>query len=67
MTGQIPDRIIYKGEYLEMTSELLISNDHPQIKERELDIYVQSSACWRGYIGFWEIKKWATIPEWVCR
>ncbi|MCB2379476.1 hypothetical protein LGH70_17900 [Hymenobacter sp. BT635] len=59
-TGQIPDRMIYKGDTLKIFAnplEQLYSNDslHPAFfgaKEA-----CESTACWRGYQATWEISE----------
>lgn len=53
MTVQTQERLHYKGEELEISGEPLaqyfsLSGDEP-------DFQVTSSACWRGYVGHWEV------------
>ncbi|EGU0150146.1 hypothetical protein JFQ72_004392 [Vibrio parahaemolyticus] len=57
MTAQVTERLIYKGEEVNLHSEPNFPLDHPEIVEsvsKESTAY--SSACWRGYVGTWEIK-----------
>jgi hypothetical protein len=62
MTAQVHEKLIYEGEELSMTYCPLLPLDDPRIRilsEDEFDHsnpIVFSTACWRGYIGTWEIK-----------
>ncbi len=59
-TAQVGERLLYKGE----TNRLCTLPLEPYLKERNLRIYVfgpprkvvVTTACWRGYIGTWQIK-----------
>jgi len=53
MTAQIMERIKVDGQDLQMATEPLSSYFHKTDKGRELVSY--STACWRGYLGTWEI------------
>lgn len=54
MTAQVTEKLIIDGKKLAMCSEplriILLQNKGPQFM-------AQCSACWRGYVGTWEIKK----------
>lgn len=54
MTAQFREVLFYKGEKMGMAAEPL----RPYLNSRD-DINLRSncSACWRGYIGNWEIKE----------
>ncbi len=69
MTAQIGELLIYEGEETSMTFCPPFPEDHPRIKTLQDDEawaaagssggeadFVFSTACWRGYIGKWEIK-----------
>jgi hypothetical protein len=54
MTAQVTEKLIIDGKQLAMCSEplgiLLMQNMGPKFM-------AQSSACWRGYVGTWELKQ----------
>ena len=53
MTAQIKEIIFYKGEKKLMATEPLSS----YLKNRkDIDFTFHSTACWRGYLGTWEIR-----------
>ncbi|MFT3739079.1 MAG: hypothetical protein QM786_09995 [Breznakibacter sp.] len=57
-TAQIPDFLIYKGDTLSIYANPLESYfDSISRPDSIFDKYgYNSTACWRGYIGFWELK-----------
>ena len=64
MTHQLHENIMYEGRDLSMTTCPKVPLDHPRVKEltdKELFAAGQprmvSSACWRGYLGSWEINE----------
>ncbi len=63
MCTQIPDSLVYEGEYLVTSTMLTIPEDHSQIIDRDTAVMIEgepiltiTSICWRGYIALWEIK-----------
>lgn len=54
MTAQCSERLIYRGEEIMLFSEPLngFLAQRPDIQFRS-----PSTACWRGYIGTWELKR----------
>ena len=55
-TAQAPEKILYKGKEYRLTCfplEEYFDANHPKPKE----FRPTSTACWRGYIGTWEIKQ----------
>jgi hypothetical protein len=53
MTAQIKEIIFYKGQRQLMATEPLSS----YLKNRkDIDFSFRSTACWRGYLGTWEIR-----------
>jgi hypothetical protein len=61
MTYQIHDKLILSGEPASMATFPDIPRDHPRIlegfhTEPPYESFVTSTACYRGYIGFWEIR-----------
>ena len=52
MTAQIPEKLLYKGEKLDMCCEPL----EPYLRQTKkvLNYSEMSTACWRGYRGTWE-------------
>ena len=64
MTHQLHENIMYEGRDLSMTTCPKVPLEHPRIIEltdKELFAAGQprmvSSACWRGYLGSWEINE----------
>ena len=55
MTTQVKERLIFDGEQYSLISPLLMPDSIMQEK-KSLKFYTESSACWRGYVGTWEIK-----------
>jgi uncharacterized membrane protein YfhO len=57
-TAQIPDFLIYKGDTLSIYTNPLESYfDGISRPDSIFDRYgYNSTACWRGYIGYWELK-----------
>ena len=55
MTAQIKETLIYKGRKLNMAAEPL---NKYLAKRYDLQVLLNSlgTACWRGYMGEWEIK-----------
>ncbi len=63
MTAQIPERLIIDGKETAMAFCPPLPYGHPRIVEvdeaeaaRDAP-FVFSTACWRGYVGTWEIKE----------
>lgn len=64
MTAQIPDYLIYEGHKTRMMSCPDLPQDHPrivklskeEIAKENIDPIIFSTACWRGYVGVWEVK-----------
>ena len=64
MTYQVHEKLILNGESVFMVSFPVIPRDHPRILheyhmepvENVLDSYIGSTACWRNYIGTWEVR-----------
>lgn len=72
MTAQVHEELILNGNKVEMSSAPPLPDDHPRIVECDFDYKayenvkygeedfaiacIGSTACWRGYIGTWEIK-----------
>ena len=63
MTAQVHEKLTLDGQPLTMAFIPSIPADHPRIVEldwseasRDAPSVVHSTACWRGYIGSWEIK-----------
>lgn len=59
MTAQAHEILIYEGEQTSMAFCPEFPTDHPEIVEssdEDGDGFIMSTACWRGYIGTWEIK-----------
>ncbi|MCQ2093255.1 MAG: hypothetical protein MJY85_11325 [Fibrobacter sp.] len=67
MTAQIHERLILNGKSMTMACSpaipkkvdvVTLSNNElrAEIAARKVSSFVESSACWRGYIGTWEIK-----------
>ena len=63
MTHQLHEKMIYEGKEVSMFSFPGFPEDHPRIIElTDKQIWAKgearqvSSACWRGYVGTWEIK-----------
>ena len=63
MTAQVHEKLIYEGEEASMAFCPPLPANDPRIKElkddeiQERSSVVFSTACWRGYIGTWEIKE----------
>jgi hypothetical protein len=64
MTAQIREQLIIDGEETSMAFCPPLPEDHPRVFEPgpdkvvgdAADIFLFSTACWRGYQGTWEIK-----------
>lgn len=53
MTAQIKEILLYKGNKVGMATEPL----NPYLKNRkDINFESQSTGCWRGYLGFWELR-----------
>ena len=52
MTAQVSEKLIYKGESLSLCSNPL----SPFLEQSNFQFRISSTACWRGYIGSWEIE-----------
>ena len=57
-TAQIPDFLIYKGDTLSIYTNPLESyfENHSRPDSLFAEIGYNSTACWRGYIAYWELK-----------
>ncbi|HEX2623396.1 MAG TPA: hypothetical protein VHL11_24715, partial [Phototrophicaceae bacterium] len=68
MTGQVAEHLILDGTRMSMAYCPRFPLDHPHIveltmeevsagiKAGEINGFVHSTACWRRYIGTWELK-----------
>jgi hypothetical protein len=64
MTAQIYERLIYDGRQTSMACSPPLPEDHPRVEKLpagesepgDAGGIVFSTACWRGYVGTWEIK-----------
>jgi hypothetical protein len=65
MTAQAHENLIYEGEETSMASCPPLPPSHPRVvalapselqSRKDLPSIVGSTACWRGYIGSWEIR-----------
>lgn len=52
MTAQVSEKLIYKKESLSLCSNPL----SPYLINNSFEFQSSSTACWRGYIGSWEIE-----------
>lgn len=54
MTDQIKEKIIINGEQYSMVTEPLL----PYLKalNNKVKFQYETTACWRGYLGTWELK-----------
>jgi hypothetical protein len=63
MTAQIPEQLILDGEHVWMTCCPPMPEGHPRVIEVAPDeragagSLVNSTACWRTYIGTWEVRQ----------
>jgi hypothetical protein len=65
MTAQVHEMIRYQGRRMRLASTPHFPADHPRIKiltdeEFRVGIFdetIGSTACWRGYIGSWSIRR----------
>ena len=55
MTTQVKENIIFSGNEYSLIYPLLLPDSVMQEK-KSLEFYRESTACWRGYVGTWEIK-----------
>ena len=55
MTTQVKERIIIDGEKYPLLNALSLPEDDSIIQHKK-GIIEQSSNCWRGYVGTWEIR-----------
>lgn len=53
MTAQIPEIVIYEGAQLRLCSTPLES--FFELNRQRPQFHISATACWRGYIGTWEI------------
>jgi len=53
MTAQSMEKLIFNGETLDIASEPLAP--YLESLEEKPNLFSSSSACWRGYIGTWEL------------
>jgi hypothetical protein len=62
MTAQVHERLILEGEEASMNCDPPLPHDHPRIvlrpyaNMREADAIMNSTACWRRYVGAWELR-----------
>lgn len=65
MTAQVGERLIYEGEELWMSSYPELPAEHPRVVYLGFDemkigddvpSFVFSTACWRQYVGTWELR-----------
>ena len=65
MTAQVHETLIYEGEEMSMASCLPLPTGHPRLtsedfpgvtKKEGVPGVVFSTACWRRYVGTWEVK-----------
>ena len=54
MTAQARERLLYRGQQMSMCSEPL--SVYFRLMSIEPDFAEQSSACWRRYVGSWEVR-----------
>ena len=65
MTAQVHEKIRYQGKRMRLASCPHFPKNHPRIKiltdeEFEASVFderIGSTACWRGYIGSWSIRR----------
>jgi len=65
MTAQVHENIRYQGKRMRLACTPPFPTDHPRIKilideEFRVGIFdktIGSTACWRGYIGSWSIRR----------
>ena len=58
MSAQIPEYLLLDGKPCRIACELKLPDSAPGLTYLTGDRYISPcSGCWRGYIGFWEIKK----------
>ncbi len=62
MTAQFPEVLFMEGKKVSMTFCPPIPENHPRIRRlskreaADIDPMLLSTACWRNYVGVWEIK-----------
>jgi hypothetical protein len=62
MTAQVDEVLIFNGKKTSIAFHPPLPNSHPSILKvdqsdvKKIDPVIGSSACWRGYIGTWEIQ-----------
>jgi hypothetical protein len=62
MTAQVHERLILDGEQTSMNCDPPLPHHHPRIivrpdaNMREDDRIMNSTACWRRYVGSWELR-----------
>jgi hypothetical protein len=56
MTAQMHEKLIYEGTETSMAFCPPLPKNHPQLRQRE-DTHYQHTACWRGYVGTWELRR----------
>lgn len=67
MTAQVHENLIYEGDEMTMTTCPPLPAEHPRVRmvappgavaaRDGVPSVVFSTACWRGYLGTWEIKQ----------
>ncbi|MAO26162.1 MAG: hypothetical protein CMN15_02930 [Roseovarius sp.] len=53
MTAQVPEKLIYQGEAMDMYTEPL--HEYLAKSGRNIGFKVTNSGLWRGYVGQWEV------------
>src|SRR5580700_6692998 len=62
MTAQVHERLVLDGEDTTMNCDPPLPPHHPRIVPRpdahmrEVDVIMNSTACWRRYVGSWELR-----------
>ena len=56
MTVQVNEQIIINGEKYPLINTLSLPEDDSIIQRNSNELYETSTACYRGYVGTWEIK-----------
>jgi hypothetical protein len=51
MTAQVHEELLYEGKAISLCSEPLAL----YLKQNEIRFEASSTACWRGYVGSWQI------------
>ena len=65
MTAQVHERLIFDGEETSMACCPPLPVGNRRIVEEDDFLYF-STACWRGYVGTWEIKEGRFFLVGIC-